>query len=197
MAVQKVVERSVGLELVSPGRHRPPLEDPLPGVLLPAVAYPRHRLRASPLDLVSRGLEGVGVVDGAVGQDADELAAGVADRRLPVVGHGQTAARPDVAEAGVVESVILLRYVELKSQLYRLISIMKMRESGYDTSIREFQITNNGIRLLEVYRSVGGVLVGSARREAQALQQKKARAVTTGKLATKARDASKVKGKSR
>ena len=46
--------------------------------------------------------------------------------------------------ANVVETVVMLRYVELRSQLYRLISIMKMRESRYDTSIRELKIRDDG-----------------------------------------------------
>jgi hypothetical protein len=54
-----------------------------------------------------------------------------------------------------------------------------------------------------VYRSVGGVLVGSARRDAQAIQQKKARAAlgaklrANGKLPLKVRRGAKPQGKSR
>ena len=58
---------------------------------------------------------------------------------------------------------ILLRYVELKSQLYRLLSIMKMRESRYDTSIREFTITENGIEVSGSFESAEAILSGLAR----------------------------------
>jgi circadian clock protein KaiC len=67
---------------------------------------------------------------------------------------------------------------------------------SHSNQIREYQITNNGIRLLDVYRSMEGVLVGSARRQAQAMQQKKARTAATGKLASKARRGSKAQGRS-
>src|ERR1044072_2884316 len=40
-------------------------------------------------------------------------------------------AMPNPELPNVVETVIMLRCVELRSQLYRLVSIMKMRESRY------------------------------------------------------------------
>lgn len=54
---------------------------------------------------------------------------------------------PEVLEGVVAlaDNLILLRHVEAESQLHRLISVMKMRESGYDTAIREFRITDQGI----------------------------------------------------
>lgn len=65
--------------------------------------------------------------------------------------------------ANVVESVITLRYVELRSQLYRLVSIMKMRESAYDTSIREFQVTTRGIKVAGSFKSAEAILTGLPR----------------------------------
>ena len=70
---------------------------------------------------------------------------------------------PNPELANVVETVVLLRYVELRSQLYRLLSIMKMRESRYDTSIREFQITDDGLKVAESFASAEAILTGHAR----------------------------------
>ena len=70
---------------------------------------------------------------------------------------------PNPELANVVETVILLRYVELRSQLYRLISIMKMRESRYDTSIREFRITDDGLEVAASFESAEAILTGHAR----------------------------------
>lgn len=70
---------------------------------------------------------------------------------------------PNPELANVVESVILLRYVELRSQLHRLISIMKMRESAYDTSIREFHITEEGVSVDTSFSSAEQILTGIAR----------------------------------
>ncbi len=69
---------------------------------------------------------------------------------------------PNPELANVVESVILMRYVELKAQLYRLISILKMRESAYDTAIREFKISSNGIDVSDSFGSAEAILSGHA-----------------------------------
>ncbi|EPX61040.1 hypothetical protein D187_001692 [Cystobacter fuscus DSM 2262] len=72
--------------------------------------------------------------------------------------------------ANVAESVVLLRYVELRSQIYRLLSVMKMRESRYDTSLREFHITPGGIDVAESFQSAESILSGLGRvREAHGM----------------------------
>ncbi|CAM3204943.1 RAD55 family ATPase [Corallococcus soli] len=70
---------------------------------------------------------------------------------------------PQPEAASTVENVILLRYVELRSQLYRLLSIMKMRESAYDSSIREFSISEDGITVADTFESAESILTGHAR----------------------------------
>jgi circadian clock protein KaiC len=70
---------------------------------------------------------------------------------------------PNPELANVVETVVLLRYVELRSQLYRLVSIMKMRESRYDTSIREFKITDKGLDVAASFESAEAILTGHGR----------------------------------
>jgi len=55
----------------------------------------------------------------------------------------------DVPLSGIsplVENTILLRYVEHRSRLARLIAVLKVRGSGHDTLVREFAITSAGIR---------------------------------------------------
>ena len=70
---------------------------------------------------------------------------------------------PNPELANVVETVILLRYTELRSQLYRLVSVMKMRESRYDTSLREFKITDDGLQVAASFESAEAILTGHAR----------------------------------
>lgn len=70
---------------------------------------------------------------------------------------------PLAESAAYVENIILLRYVELRSQLYRLISLMKMRESQYDSGIREFSITDDGIQVADTFESAENILTGHAR----------------------------------
>ena len=64
--------------------------------------------------------------------------------------------------ADLADNLLFLRYVELESQLYRLISILKMRESGYDTAIREFRITDQGIDVAPTFASAQAILTGVA-----------------------------------
>jgi circadian clock protein KaiC len=68
--------------------------------------------------------------------------------------------------AAAVDNIIFLRYVELHAQLRRLISILKLREGAYDTSLREFRITERGFALEETFESAEMVMTGIAR-EAQ------------------------------
>jgi circadian clock protein KaiC len=62
----------------------------------------------------------------------------------------------------IADNVILLRYVELRSHLYRLISILKMRENDYDTAIREFRIGNGGVTVEKTFKSAQAILTGLA-----------------------------------
>lgn len=64
--------------------------------------------------------------------------------------------------SALVENIFLVRYVELRSQLYRIFSILKMRESDYDTSLRQFRISNRGIVLAKSFRSAESILRGTA-----------------------------------
>jgi circadian clock protein KaiC len=62
--------------------------------------------------------------------------------------------------SAILDNIIFLRYVELRSQLYRLISIMKVRESGYEPSIREFRISEHGIDVATTFESAEAILTG-------------------------------------
>lgn len=85
----------------------------------------------------------------------------VMSAELPLFGAEVELKTPQLAH--VVETVLLLRYVELKSQLHRLLSVMKMRESEYDTSIREFRIGARGIEVAGSFESAEAILSGYAR----------------------------------
>jgi circadian clock protein KaiC len=64
--------------------------------------------------------------------------------------------------SAVAENLLFLRYVELRSQLYRLLSIIKMRESEHDLSIREFAITDQGIKVDSTFTTAEAILTGVA-----------------------------------
>jgi circadian clock protein KaiC len=69
----------------------------------------------------------------------------------------------DAPVAGVGENLLLLRFVELRGRIHRILSILKMRDSKYDSDLREFEINDSGVRVLAPLRSAEGLLTGQAR----------------------------------
>jgi circadian clock protein KaiC len=67
---------------------------------------------------------------------------------------------PTIGLSTIAENLILLRYVELRSQLRRLISVVKMRDSDFDSSLREFRITATGIEIAHTFDSAEAILSG-------------------------------------
>ncbi|WP_437912679.1 ATPase domain-containing protein [Sorangium sp. So ce302] len=65
--------------------------------------------------------------------------------------------------ASLGENLILLRYVEFRSELYRILSILKMRDTAHDRTIRQYEISNDGLRVLAAMESGEEVLSGIAR----------------------------------
>lgn len=65
--------------------------------------------------------------------------------------------------AMLAENLILMRYVEFRGELYRVLSVLKMRDSEHDHSIRQYEITERGIKVLSRIESGEGVLTGIAR----------------------------------
>ncbi|GHG72211.1 ATPase domain-containing protein [Comamonas sp. JC664] len=61
------------------------------------------------------------------------------------------------------ENLLLLRYVELRGRIHRILSVLKMRDSAYDNDLREFQIADSGVKVLSTLRAAEGLLTGQAR----------------------------------
>ena len=76
---------------------------------------------------------------------------------------GSGIALPIDGVSALADNIILLRHVELRSQLYRLISILKVRDRAYDGAIREFQITDRGVIVADTFDSAEQILTGAAR----------------------------------
>ena len=70
--------------------------------------------------------------------------------------------------SSLAEVLIVLRYVELQSRLFRLISVFKVRDGAFDPTIREFTITDAGIVIGKPFEGVEAVLSGIAREAARA-----------------------------
>ena len=61
------------------------------------------------------------------------------------------------------ENLLLLRYVELRGRIHRILSVLKMRDSKYDNDLREFEIADTGMKVQSPLRSAEGLLTGQAR----------------------------------
>ncbi len=85
---------------------------------------------------------------------------------LSLTTGGEHTERSNVAISSIVDTWIILRDIEQYSERNRGIFILKSRGHAHSHQIREFKITDQGIKLVDVYRGVSGVLTGTAR-EAQ------------------------------
>jgi circadian clock protein KaiC len=47
----------------------------------------------------------------------------------------------------ILDNVLLVRHVEQHGRLVRLLSIIKLRGSGFDTRVYTFEITDHGIEV--------------------------------------------------
>ncbi|MFN8454590.1 MAG: ATPase domain-containing protein [Anaerolineae bacterium] len=66
----------------------------------------------------------------------------------------------------LVDTVILLRYVEVDSAVQRAIAVMKMRGSLHQKEIRRFEIQAGGLKIKEPFTGREGILSGSPYRTA-------------------------------
>jgi circadian clock protein KaiC len=82
----------------------------------------------------------------------------------------------EVGVSSLMDTWILLRYIESAGERNRGLYILKSRGTAHSNQIREFLFTKNGIQLRDVYVGPSGVLTGSARLAQEA--QEKAQAVS-------------------
>lgn len=75
--------------------------------------------------------------------------------------HGMTGdVRSDVDLSYLSDAVIQLRYFEMGGEVRQAISIMKTRTARHERTIRQFQITADGLKIGEPLREFQGVLTG-------------------------------------
>jgi circadian clock protein KaiC len=65
-----------------------------------------------------------------------------------------------LGDSQIVDSIIHVRSTELHAEFRRLIAILKVREQGYDRSIRELTIDEKGIRVGGVFKEGEALLTG-------------------------------------
>jgi circadian clock protein KaiC len=71
-------------------------------------------------------------------------------------------------EAGLsylADNIVFLRYVEIDSELRRVVGVLKKRASDFEKSLRELRITARGVEVGEPLRGFRGILRGVAARD--------------------------------
>ena len=76
---------------------------------------------------------------------------------------GEGGVRADESLAFLVDSYILLRYVEIASTINRALLVLKMRGSNHDKDIRQYEITSRGIEVRAPFEGREGIMSGSPR----------------------------------
>lgn len=61
----------------------------------------------------------------------------------------------------ITDTIILMRYVELMGEMRRGLTVLKMRGSWHDKSIREYEIDGTGMHIGQPFKNVGGILAGT------------------------------------
>ncbi len=78
---------------------------------------------------------------------------------------------PDENIPFVVDTYILLRYVELESTIHKALLVLKMRGSDHDKDIRQYAITPRGIEVQARFEGQEGIMSGSPRRMAHSFME--------------------------
>ncbi len=70
----------------------------------------------------------------------------------------------DEGVAFIVDSYLLLRYVEIESAIHKALLVLKLRGSNHDKDIRQFQIGPKGIEVQAKFEGREGIMSGSPHR---------------------------------
>ena len=61
----------------------------------------------------------------------------------------------------IVDTYILLRYLEMESEIKRCLMVLKMRGSDHDKDIREYRIETGGLEVGDKFTGVSGIFLGT------------------------------------
>ena len=61
----------------------------------------------------------------------------------------------------IVDTYILLRYLEMESEIKRCLMVLKMRGSDHDKDIREYKIDQGGLQVGGKFTGVSGIFLGT------------------------------------
>jgi circadian clock protein KaiC len=87
---------------------------------------------------------------------------------------GSAVERTDVQISSLIDTWLLLRDLEFNGERNRCLHVLKSRGMAHSNQVREFVMTEEGIRLIPVYLGAGTVLTGSARLNQEAREKAEA-----------------------
>jgi len=79
---------------------------------------------------------------------------------------GQSYSISDVGLSFLVDAIVSLKFVEIDSTIRRAMVVLKMRGSDHDKSLREYEITQTGIKVRAPFKDYQGLMTGSPTRSA-------------------------------
>jgi circadian clock protein KaiC len=106
--------------------------------------------------------------------------AGITAVFVSLTAGGKSLENTTVGISSLTDTWILLRDIELNGERNRCLYVLKSRGMAHSNQLREFIITDRGIRLIPAYLGPGGVVTGSSRvaleakEKLEALQQQQA-----------------------
>ncbi|SAK56069.1 Circadian clock protein kinase KaiC [Caballeronia pedi] len=74
--------------------------------------------------------------------------------------YGDSTLPATLRASAMTENIVLMRYVEANSALYRMVSVVKQREGPHDSAIRRLTIDSRGLHLSEGFIGPTGLLSG-------------------------------------
>jgi circadian clock protein KaiC len=93
---------------------------------------------------------------------------------VSLTGGGAALEKTEVGISSLTDTWILLRDVELNGERNRCLYVLKSRGMAHSNQLREFTMSEQGLKLIPAYIGTGGVLTGSSR----LAQEAKERAAT-------------------
>jgi circadian clock protein KaiC len=66
----------------------------------------------------------------------------------------------DVGISYMCDNLLFLRYIEFQGEIHRVMGVLKKRLSGFEETLREFEITPNGIKVGDPLTNLRGLLTG-------------------------------------
>jgi circadian clock protein KaiC len=69
-------------------------------------------------------------------------------------------AATEIGISHLADNIVFLRYLELRGRLERAVGVLKKRVSGFESTLREFEVSSRGIRVGRPLTELRGILTG-------------------------------------